>query len=167
MIFVTVGTTNFSFPRLFSALDYFLVSSHSNEKLIVQSPQFYNFKYPYVKVFPDLPFPKIISYYKKSRISIVHGGVTSIFLAIKNCKFQPIVVPRYQRYGENTNNNQVDFCHYILSKILAKYLFDSPNFSNNLRQFIIHPKNTKFSKSIMCSSILINKLNDYCLSIKE
>lgn len=163
MIFVTVGTTKFPFSRLFSALDNFLINSNSHEKLIVQSPLSYKFKYPYLQTFTDLPFTKIILYFKKSRINLVHGGITSILLAIKYGHSQPIVIPRYQKYSEHTNNNQVDFCHYIFSKIPAKYLFDSPDFFKNLKQSLTHPKHVQ-SKSINCSPLLLQKLNNYCLS---
>ena len=157
MIFVTVGTTKFSFPRLFSALDNFLISSHSHEKLIVKSPLSYNFKYPYVKVFPDLPFPKIISYYKKSRISIVHGGMSSIYLATKYCHYQPIIVPRYIRYSEHTNNNQFDYCQIIKHQKNTNIVFDSSNFPKQLQQKIQHP--------ILINSGLKHKINQTDLTI--
>lgn len=162
MIFVTVGTTKFPFERLFKTVDKVLIKTNSKEKLIVQSPVGYNFLYPNVEIIDDLPFLKMIGFFKKSRISIVHGGVTSMFLATKYCHLQPIIFPRYKKYGEHTNNNQVEFCKFISSKILASYVFDSQNLTKKMRTFLRTKKRSK-SNVILCSRKLLKKLDEYCL----
>ena len=139
MIFVTVGTTKFPFTRLFSAIDKILIDLHSKETLVIQSPVPYNFNYPHTKIFTDLPFNKIISNYKKSRISLVHGGLGSIHLATKYCHNQPIIIPRYQKFNEHTNNNQVDYCQIIRHKKNISIVFDTPKFSQQLQHKIQQP----------------------------
>lgn len=50
MIFLTVGTTKFLFPRILQAIDQALILSGTKEKLIAQiGPNKYRFAFKYVK----------------------------------------------------------------------------------------------------------------------
>ena len=67
MILATVGTTKFPFDRLLQQADDFMAKNgRKGELLIAQvGPSHYQFRYPRVKVFPELPFDKFVSYLKK------------------------------------------------------------------------------------------------------
>ena len=162
MIFITVGTTMFPFTRLFAAIDKILIDLHSKETLIIQSPVPYSFNYPHTKTFTDLPFNKIISNYRKSRISLVHGGLGSIYLATKYCRNKPIIIPRYQKFNEHTNNNQVDYCQIIKHQTNTSIVFDTPKFSHQLQDKIQHPALIKNrSRQQTHQSTLITNLTKY------
>ena len=120
MIFVTVGTHTQSFNRLLEEMDKLVGNDKIKEDVIAQigystyEPK--NFEW-----FRFDTFKRLNKCYK-SRIVITHGGGGSILNGLINSKVV-IAVPRLKKYGEHTNDHQVDLVKKLESnkKIIAVY----------------------------------------------
>lgn len=167
MIFVTLATTSFPFARLLKTLDLILIKEKSKEKLIVQDKSSsYKFKYKNVEQFSEISFPKLIKYLSKARIIITHGAPSSIFLAQKYGKNQPIIVPRNSRYQEHINNHQILFCQFLSKKDKKINVIFEKNLKIKLKKFIKNPILQKNKVKIHCSKKLISNLEKFCQKIK-
>ena len=105
MIFVTVGTQDKTFERLFKEIERLCEAKIINEEVIAQTGcTKVNSKY--IKAYSF--FEKKEDYDKclnDARVVITHGGVGSILGAIINNK-KVIAVPRLSAYKEHTNDHQ-------------------------------------------------------------
>lgn len=166
MVFVTVGTTGFPFDRLLERVDRALINSNSKEELVVQKgASSYEFKYQRVKVFEEFPFDKMISYLKKARVVVTHGGPATIFLALKYGKNKPLVVPRYKDAGEHVNNHQ-EFFVKGLERGLVKMISSQEDFMSELNRYLKHPEPVVNKNCSEMLNNLIQKLINYTESIQ-
>ncbi len=118
MIFVTVGSRNYPFDRLFKKLDELYENKKIKEKMFAQiGTSSYKPKYFEYKDFisPE-EFQKKIN---EADIVITHGASGSIMKAL-NANKKVIVVTRLEKYGEHINDHQIQnneaFAenHYVL-----------------------------------------------------
>jgi UDP-N-acetylglucosamine transferase subunit ALG13 len=107
MIFVTVGTSNFSFERLLRRID----ELELREELVVQygaSPFV-----PRAKLAEQfMSYDEVADNMRKARVAVVHGGAGSILTAFY-AKVRPIVVPRRPEYGEVVDDHQVELAQRL------------------------------------------------------
>jgi len=140
MIFLTIGTTEFTFDRLLKAVDEAMCNLRLNEQLIVQSGVGdYQFKYPNVKVFKDLPFNKMVDYLKNARVVITHGGPATIFLALKHSKNKPLIIPRLPEFKEHVNNHQEIFAKFLNQKKMIKAILLPENLEEQIGDYLKKP----------------------------
>ena len=105
LIFVTVGSRNYPFDRLFKELDKLCEEGIIKDKIFAQIgtskylPK--NFKY---KDF--ISEKEFINYIKKSKYVISHGASGSIMKAL-NANKKVIAVTRLEKYGEHINDHQI------------------------------------------------------------
>lgn len=162
MIFLTVGTTRFSFDRLLKTVDEAMCNLRLNEQLIVQSGvSDYQFKYPNVKVFKDLPFNKMVYYLKNARVVITHGGPATIFLALKYAQNQPLVVPRLVGLNEHVNSHQEIFTVSLAQKGLIKTILPSQKLKEGLAIYLKKPNMVKDKRNLEPDQKLIQNLISY------
>lgn len=115
MIFLSVGTHEQPFNRLVEKVDILKKEDKIKENIIMQVgystylPRFCT----YSRFFE---YDKMLSYMRKSRINIVHGGPSSIIMSLQEKKV-PIVVPRKKEFNEHINNHQVEFTEQIDNKM--------------------------------------------------
>lgn len=141
MIFVTVGTTEFSFDRLLQAVDKAMVDLDKNEELIVQKGlSNYQFNYKNTKAFGEKPFAKLIDYLKKGRVVITHGGPGTIFLSLKYANCLPLIIPRLKRFGEHIDNHQWYFAKFLKNKNLGEVILDQRHLSEKIKVYLVKPK---------------------------
>ena len=118
MIFVTVGSRNYPFDRLFKKLDELYENGTLKEKMFAQIgtskyiPKHYDYK--------DFISPEEFNeYIDEADIVISHGASGSIMKAL-NADKKVIVVTRLEKYGEHINDHQIQnneaFAsnHYVL-----------------------------------------------------
>lgn len=105
MIFVTVGSRNYPFDRLFRKLDELVSDGVIKDKVFAQigtstyKPQ--NFEYK------DFISPEEFEdYIDKADVVISHGASGSIMKAL-NASKKVIVVTRLEKYGEHINDHQI------------------------------------------------------------
>jgi len=169
MIFMTVGTTKFPFDRLLKAVDEVMLKLQTKEELIVQKGETnYQFKYPKTQVFKEIPFDKMISYLKKARVVVTHGGPATIFLALKHSRNKPLVVPRYKDAGDHVDNHQVFFSEFLKKKGLIEAVFPQENLVERIKNYMLKPKSlTKNKKYHSSKENLVEKLVNYTQSLKK
>ena len=105
MIFVTVGSRNYPFDRLFKKLDELYEDGTLTEKMFAQigtstyKPKHYEFK--------DFISPsEFVEKIKEADIVVSHGASGSIMKALNEDK-KVIAVTRLEKYGEHINDHQI------------------------------------------------------------
>lgn len=129
MIFISVGTTSFGFPRLIDqAIAY---GTRCPEiKFVIQSG-------PYI---PTVTIPKNIilrPYYSYEEMGSLmhsaqavacHGGFGTIYGSLQKHKI-PWVLPRLSRLGEHVSDHQVDLVNYLLKRNVVKLIKNSDSWN--------------------------------------
>lgn len=105
MIFVTVGSRNYPFDRLFKKLDELCKQGVIKDKIFAQTgtskytPQCYDFV---DFISPD----EFVECINKADLVITHGASGSIMKAL-NAGKKVVVVTRLEKYGEHINDHQI------------------------------------------------------------
>ena len=105
MIFVTVGSRNYPFDRLFIELDKLCEEGIIKDKIFAQigttsyQPKHYEYK-------DFISQEEFLDYIKKSKYVITHGASGSIMKAL-NADKKVIAVTRLEKYGEHINDHQI------------------------------------------------------------
>ncbi len=99
-IFVTVGTQNQQFNRLFEMVDQLEIDAQV--KIQTGSSDYKSNKYECCKYIKD--FQNEIT---TADLIICHGGIGSILTALKESK-KVIAIPRLSKYGEHVNDHQTE-----------------------------------------------------------
>ena len=105
MIFVILGTQDKSFVRLLESIELNVKNGVIKDKVIVQAG-FTKFSSDKIKIFDFVPKEKLAEFEDEADLIITHAGVGSIVSALKKGK-KVIVVPRLKKYGEHTNDHQI------------------------------------------------------------
>lgn len=119
MIFVTLGTQDKQFPRLLDAVQKQIDKGNIKEEVIVQAGQT-KYKSDDMKIFDLIDQETFERYIKECDILITHGGVGNILTGLNHNK-KIIAAARLYKYGEHTNDHQVEMVDkfskdgYILS----------------------------------------------------
>lgn len=105
MIFVTVGSRNYPFDRLFKKLDELYEDGTLSEEMFAQTgtstykPKHYKYK--------DFISPEeFLEKVKEADIVVTHGASGSIMKAL-NAGKKVIAVTRLEKYGEHINDHQI------------------------------------------------------------
>ena len=106
MIFVTLGTQDKGFPRLLEAIEEAIENKYIKEKVIVQAG-YTEFESNNMEIYKLLPMDKFDDYMKKCDLLITHADVGSIMSGLKFNK-KIIAAPRLEKYGEHTNDHQLE-----------------------------------------------------------
>ena len=144
MIFVTVGTTSYSFDRLLRAIDDLIETKKIKEKVIAQigdsdyEPKNYEF-------FRFTSSEEIQELNKKCNLVISHAGAGSIMLALENKK-PVVVVPRLKKYNEHVNDHQIELTNELEKQGRIIGVYDISELDNKIKK-IRKIKKKKFPKS--------------------
>ncbi len=111
MIFVTIGTQQQNFQRLFDYIN----NIDTNEKIIVQKGKSKHKLNKKIITYDFIPYEEMEKYIRKARIIITHGGGGTVFKALKLNK-KVIIVPRLSKYKEHINDHQLEFSKYLQEK---------------------------------------------------
>lgn len=119
MIFVTLGTQDKQFPRLLEAVQKQIDKGNIKDDVVVQAGQT-KYKSDDMKIFSLIDQDTFERYIEKCDFLITHGGVGSILTGLNHNK-KIIAAARLYKYGEHTNDHQVEMVEkfseegYILS----------------------------------------------------
>jgi UDP-N-acetylglucosamine transferase subunit ALG13 len=154
LIFVTVGTHYQGFERLIKAVDELIKKGKIKEDVTIQIG-YSNYIPENCKWFRFLDSGDFIKFLKKSNIVITHGGIGSIVIPLQ-LKKTVIVVPRYKKFLEHTNDHQLQITKYLENqkKIIAVYDI------NNLEKAIVKAKNFSPTK-LKRKNKIINLIEDF------
>lgn len=122
LIFLTVGSTQFPFTRLFIAVDKALEKLRSEAKVIVQaSKSSYKWKYKNIQVYDSLAPSEINNLFVRADKILAHGGVGTLYALSKNAKSMPLIVTRLHTYDEHVNNHQLEHIQYVRGQFPNSY----------------------------------------------
>ena len=124
MILVTLGTQDKTFPRLLEAIQKQIDKGNIKDKIIVQAGST-KFESKDMEIFDLIDRDKFTDLIKECDLLITHGGVGSIINGLKNNK-KIIAAPRLEKYGEHTNDHQLQIIEKFSDSgfILPLYDFD-------------------------------------------
>jgi len=105
MIYITLGTQDKSFERLLKAVQKEIDNGTIKEKVVVQAG-YTKFESNEMELFDLVPLKQFEEYMNDCDLLITHGGVGSIIDGLKHNK-KVIAVPRLKKYGEHTNDHQL------------------------------------------------------------
>ncbi len=124
MILVTLGTQDKKFTRLLDAIQKQIDNGNIKDEVVVQAG---STKYVSndMKIFDLIDRDEFSELIKKCDLLITHGGVGSIITGLKNDK-RVIAAPRLEKYGEHTNDHQLQIIEKFSDSgfILPLYDFD-------------------------------------------
>lgn len=105
MILVLLGTQNYSFRRLLEEIQKCIDKGLISQEVIVQSGGT-KFTSSQMKLFSLIGQENLKEMISKADLIITHGGVGSIVSSVKLHK-KVIAVPRLEKYGEVSNDHQI------------------------------------------------------------
>lgn len=156
MIFVTVGTQDKGFPRLFKAVQNQIDKGVIKEEVIAQIG-YTKFESKDMKVFNmTSSFEEYNKYLDDARIIITHGGIGSILDGLRREK-TVIAVPRLKRYKENTNDHQTQ----IIEKFTKENYIIGINKVSELGKAIKKAKTFKPAKYKSDNKKIINTIESF------
>lgn len=105
MIFVTVGSRNYPFDRLFKKLDELYEEGVLTESMFAQTGTS-AYKPKHFEYRDFITQEEFLDYIKKADIVVSHGASGSIMKALNEGK-KVIAVTRLEKYGEHINDHQI------------------------------------------------------------
>lgn len=132
MILVLLGTQDKPFDRLLKAVVRQIDKGNIKEKVIAQTGCTV-FEHQKIKSFDFVSKEEIEKLIDKSRVIITHAGVGTITECIIKGK-KVIVVPRLKKYGEHTNDHQLQITKEFAMKNYVLPLYDIKNLSKVLEK---------------------------------
>lgn len=139
MVLISVGTQKQQFTRIF---DLVIKSKRlKKEKIIAQAGHTkYNSKR--IEMFEFIPLEKMEEYISQADLIIAHGGVGTIFSAVKKGK-KVIAVPRLEKYGEHINDHQIEICEELEKEGYILYYKDG---IDDFDKLLVESRNKTFKK---------------------
>lgn len=119
MILITLGTQDKEFKRILEDVEKEIKKGNIKDKVVVQAG-YTKYTSDVMEIIDYIPVDEFNDFINKCDILITHGGVGSIITGLKNKK-KVIAVPRLKKYGEHTNDHQLQIVEnfanegYILS----------------------------------------------------
>jgi UDP-N-acetylglucosamine transferase subunit ALG13 len=153
MIFVTVGTHEQPFDRLIKKLDELVAKRKIKEKIIAQIG-YCNYIPKNFEYFRFTPFEKMEKFFDSANLVITHAGVGSVFLALRKGK-KTIVVPRMKKFGEHSDDHQIQVAKELEKQKLIIPVYDIENLENAIEK----SKNFSF-KLVHKKSIILDKIKE-------
>ena len=155
MILVTLGTQDKTFPRLLHAIQKQIDNGNIKDKVIVQAGST-EFDSPDMEIFDLIDRDKFADLISECDLLITHGGVGSIITGLKNNK-KIIAAARLERYGEHTNDHQLQ----IIEKFTKSgYILELSDF-DKLDEVIKQTKKFKPKKYQSNTDNMINLISNY------
>lgn len=111
MVFVTVGTHEQPFDRLVKAIDGLVADGTLEEEVFVQTG-YCTYEPEHCGWARFVPAPEMRSRMEEADVVVTHGGPSSFIEAMAAGK-APVVVPRYERFGEHVNDHQAAFVRLV------------------------------------------------------
>lgn len=136
MILVLLGTQDKPFDRLLKAVSKEIKNGNIKEKVIAQVG-YSSFKSEKIKMFDFASKEEIEKLIDKAKLIITHAGVGTITDCLNKNK-KVIVVPRLKKYGEHTNDHQLQITKEFAIKNYVLPLYDTkklPDVLDKIKRF--------------------------------
>jgi UDP-N-acetylglucosamine transferase subunit ALG13 len=157
MIFVTVGNHYQCFERLIRKMDE--IAGKIDEKVIMQIGHT-NYKPINAEYFDFKTYPEIQELNQKARVVVCHGGEGSIITALE--QGTPVIsVPRLEKYGEHSNDHQLDIVKAMAEEGKIMAVCDVDELEDALKEVDKIKINVKRDKR------LVNALKGYIQGLEK
>ncbi len=155
MILVTLGTQDKGFERLLRQVDEEIKKGNIKEKVVVQAGCT-KYESPNMEIFDLIPADQFDDLVSKARLIITHAGAGSILSAVKKGKVV-IAAPRLKKYGEHTNDHQLQ-----IAKEFADdgYILELRDFQK-LGKLLEKSKTFKPKKFVSNTPNMVKLISDY------
>lgn len=110
MIFVTVGSSPYSFDRMLSSVDDVLSELKVDEKVVYQVGES-NYRPAYGTYRRFFDFEAMQQHIHSADLIVSHAGIGSILLCLTNSK-KPVVYPRLKKFREHVDDHQLQIALY-------------------------------------------------------
>ncbi len=155
MILVTLGTQDKGFERLLKQVDEEIKKGNIKEKVVVQAG-YTKYESPNMKIFDLIPADEFDDLVSKARLIITHAGAGSILSAVKKGKVV-IAAPRLKKYGEHTNDHQLQIAKEFAD---AGYILELRDF-HKLDKLLEKSKTFKPKKFVSNTPNMVKLVSDY------
>lgn len=137
MIFVCLGTQIFQFDRLTRKLDELVEQGVIKDEIFAQigAGNYLPRNYEYKKFIDKEEFEK---YQNKADLIISHGGTGALIGASKKGK-NIIAVPRLAKYGEHTDNHQLQIVRILERQGYIRVVYDINDLGEKVLNAIRNP----------------------------
>ena len=121
MIFVTLGTERYPFPRLLQCVEKAIESGLILDDVLAQTG-YTRFESEYFRTVDFLEYEQMVEATERCDLLIGHAGEGTTILALSMGKV-PIVVPRRSSLGEHVDDHQIEFARRLdhLGKVLMAF----------------------------------------------
>ncbi|MBO5476988.1 MAG: hypothetical protein J6A15_04485 [Clostridia bacterium] len=109
MVLISVGTQKQQFTRIF---DIVKRSKRLYKEKIIAQAGYTKYDSKRIEMFEFISLDEMEKYISEADLIISHGGVGTIFSALKKGK-KVIAVPRLEKYGEHINDHQIEICEEL------------------------------------------------------
>lgn len=130
MVFIAIGTQKQQFTRIFELVEKSKILK--NEEIFAQSG-FTKYDSKRIKMLGFIPQEQLEDYIKNCSIVICHGGVGTIFTALRYDK-KVLVVPRLKKYKEHKNDHQVEICEELAKEGYIAYLRHTEDIDEKIKE---------------------------------
>lgn len=159
MIFVTVGTQEFSFDRLVSKIDGIARNDEMKEDICIQYGKSY-----YVPMYCKLAQPffsademgKLVD---ESDLVVTHGGVGTIISSLEKGK-KVLVVPRLSKYHEHVDDNQLEIAEAFEKRELLSVCTDMSQLAEMMKYTLNHTYAKYEPQTGMLDASIINYIEN-------
>lgn len=133
LILVTLGTQDKKFTRLLEAVQKQIDNKKIKDRIVVQAGCTCDFKSDDMEIFDLIPMDEFNKLINECDLLITHGGVGSIITGLKNNK-KVIAAARLQKYGEHTNDHQLQIIENFSNDGYILALNDFQKLDNILKE---------------------------------
>jgi UDP-N-acetylglucosamine transferase subunit ALG13 len=132
MIFLTVGTHRQQFDRLLKEIDRLLEKAEVKEEVFAQTGNcsYIPVNYGHKSFMTDTRYRMMM---KGADVIVTHGGAGSVINAMKEGK-KIIIVPRLEKFGEHTNDHQLELARALDRSGKAVMVKDTAKLGDALRK---------------------------------
>jgi len=165
MIFITLGTTPFSFDRILKQIDAYMCANNRTEEIVLQcTTSTHQWQHSPIKIVQSLSSREMIQRFRTASHIVTHGGFGTIYSVAQYSPIMPLIISRTSHHHEHVDDHQryfVQYCktlvphkyhRYFISsqsvdKSLSEYLSSTPH-QNICNQYLFHGDSKKVCKTI-------------------
>ncbi len=155
MVFVSLGTQDKKFTRLLDIVSEAINQGLITEKVVVQAG-YTKYESDVMEIYDYVSTDEFNKYIQDCSLLITHGGVGNILTGLKYNK-KIIAVPRMEKYGEHTNDHQLQIVNNFADKGYVLKLEDDQEYADVFAK----AKSFKPKRWVNKNKEFIEKIRDY------
>ena len=155
MVFVSLGTQDKKFTRLLDIVSEAINQGLITEKVVVQAG-YTKYESDVMEIYDYVSTDEFNKYIQDCSLLITHGGVGNILTGLKYNK-KIIAVPRMEKYGEHTNDHQLQIVNNFADKGYVLKLEDDQEYAD----VFATAKSFKHKRWVNKNKEFIEKIRDY------